>query len=218
METSLELVSAQPSQRLGPSADFVRPGSEWPTSPAKDVREVQNRVTQSIKELLRLERSIAFIGDNGNGEYSDTDRLKAVLAIIVPLVTLYNFREIDEAMRSMFEILSPWAACAIQDPDEDTRWKYWVHRCNLRLIHTIEPHAVASLPKEQVDLLEIYSQAAKHAIVVGDGMAPIWANNAAAAAAAISPSRQSETGGGGKLKGGLAALRRQLSRTRKPST
>jgi hypothetical protein len=207
------------------SSAFVRPGSDLPTVPARTVEEVQHRIRRSCAELLRLERSIAFIGDNGNQNFDDTvglsqpgrtlhsfsfadisfqDKLKKVLNIILPVVNSYNFREIDEAVKAMFEVLSPWSACAISDPDEDIRWKYKIHQCNLRLIRTLNPQLIAGLPPDQVDILDVYSRSAKNAVETGDMLAKIWANKAA------ETSQQAGTPVEGKLRGRMAALKRQV--------
>jgi len=214
-----------PCMPLQPSSAFVRPGSTWPSSTAQTVEEVQDRIRKSCTELLRLERSIAFIGENGNDDYEATvgliarlhciqvltsrthylqDKLKQVLIIMLPNVTSHNLREIDEAIKAMFEVLSPWSACIVRDSNEDTRWQYWIHRCNLRLIQTLNPELVAKLPKEQVDILDVHSQSAKDAILTGDMMAKIWNEDAAAI------SQQAAKPVDGKLKGGMAALKRQV--------
>lgn len=69
----------RPKYPLEPSPGFVRPGSAWPMTPAQDVKEVQNRILQSCRELLRLERSMAFIGDKDTMDFDDTVGLVGLL-------------------------------------------------------------------------------------------------------------------------------------------
>jgi hypothetical protein len=83
-------------------------------------------------------------------------------------------------------------------------WKYRVHQCTLVLYSTLSPEAIANLPKEQVETLDVYVHAAKHAMKTGDTWARIWASEAAEA------SQQAAKPVEGKLKGRMAALKRQV--------
>jgi len=70
----LFLLASIPQRPLKPGAGFVRPGSAWPFQAPQTVEEVQTRVSMCCAELLRLDRSMAFVGDSDNLAFEDTVR------------------------------------------------------------------------------------------------------------------------------------------------
>ena len=124
--------------------------------------------------------------------------------MLFPIIRANNFREVDEAIATMFDVLRPWAACVISEPDQNTIWKCKVQQCVVYLINALKPEDIALLPHEHATILPIFSRNAKH-IVETSTIAP-----KRLIARTVPASQEDKKPVGVKLKGSLAALRRQV--------